>query len=296
MKRLFACLNITVMFSGALLLGSTPFADNSAAGVVQRFAELEARTKSRIGVAAIDLSTKRRVDYRADERFIMCSTFKVLAVAAVLKRVDAGQDKLDRFVKYAEAQLLEYAPVTRAHVKEGGMTLEALCAAAISQSDNTAANLLLETIGGPKGWTEFVRTLGDNSSRLDRIEPELNVAAPGDDRDTTTPAAMGQDLQQLLTSDVLSKESRARLEGWMVANETGAKMIRASMPKDWRVGDKTGRGKEATNDIAIVRPPSGGPFFLAIYLNAPGLSSEARDNLVAEVAKVAIAALTKPNP
>ena len=172
----------------------------------------------------------------------MCSTFKVLAVAAVLKRVDEKKEKLDRFVPYSEAQLLEYAPVTRQHVKEGGMTLDALCAAAITQSDNTAANLLLETIGGPKGWTEFARSLGDNSSRLDRMEPDLNTATiAGDDRDTTTPAAMAADLQRLFTSDVLSEESRTRLENWMIANETGSKMIRASVPADWKVGDKTGR-------------------------------------------------------
>ena len=264
-------------------------------GDITAFADLEKQhAGSRIGVAAIDLSTNRRVEYRAEERFLMCSTFKVLAVAAVLKRVDGKKEKLDRFVTYGEAQLLDYAPVTRAHVKEGGMSLEALCAAAISQSDNTAANLLLETIGGPNGWTEFARALGDESSRLDRMEPELNNAAPGDDRDTTTPAAMGKDLQRLLTSNVLSKESRTRLEGWMVGNETGSKMVRASVPKDWRVGDKTGRsGKGASNDIAIVRPPTGGPFFLAIYVDDPNGSPEARDNLVAEVAKGAIEQLKK---
>lgn len=265
----------------------------AADSISEQFAAFEAKTKSRIGVAAIDLTTNRRVDYRASERFIMCSTFKVLAVAAVLKRVDEGKEKLDRFVPYDEAQLLEYAPVTRAHVKEGGLTVEALCAATISLSDNTAANLLLETLGGPKGWTEFARKLGDDSSRLDRMEPELNMAAPGDERDTTTPAAMSQDLQRLLTSDVLSQESRDRLEGWMVANETGAKMIRASVAKDWRVGDKTGRGKEAANDIAILRAPSGGPIFLAIYVNAPSTPSEERDKLVAEGAKIAVDALAK---
>ena len=191
----------------------------------------------------------------------MCSTFKVLAVAAVLKRVDEKKEKLERFVRYTESQLLEYAPVTRQHVKEGGMTLDALCAAAITQSDNTAANLLLESIGGPKGWTEFARSLGDNSSRLDRMEPDLNTAImPGDDRDTTTPAAMAAELQRLFTSDVLSEESRTRLENWMIANQTGSKMIRASVPADWQVGDKTGRsGKGQSNDIAILRRPNGGP-------------------------------------
>ena len=256
------------------------------------FASLEGRAGGRIGLAAFDAATKKRVEYHGQERFLMCSTFKVLAVGAVLKRVDEKKEKLDRFVPYTEAQLLEYAPVTRAHVKEGGMTLEALCAAAITQSDNTAANLLLETIGGPKGLTEFARSLGDEFTRLDRTEPELNVPSPGDDRDTTTPVAMGHDLERMFTSNVLSGESRARLENWMVANETGAKMIRASVPADWRVGDKTGRsGKGASNDIAILRPPKGGPIFLAIYVNAPNESSEGRDTLVAEAAKIAIAQL-----
>ena len=249
---------------------------------------------SRIGVSAIDLSTNHRVEYRTQERFLMCSTFKVLAVAAVLKRVDEKKEKLDRFVRYGEAQLLEYAPVTRAHVKEGGMTLEALCAAAITQSDNTAANLLLETIGGPKGLTDFARGIGDDFTRLDRMEPELNMPGENDERDTTTPAAMCQSLQRVLTSEVLSKESRTRLEDWMVRNQTGAKMIRLSVPADWRVGDKTGRGaKGATNDIAVVRPPTGGPIFMAIYVVDPNESPDRRDQLVAAVAKIALEALTK---
>jgi beta-lactamase class A len=258
------------------------------------FAQLEERTKSRVGIAAIDLSTNRRVDYRSEERFVMCSTFKVLAVAAVLKRVDDGAEKLDRFVPYGEAQLLTYAPVTREHVKEGGMTLEALCAAAVEQSDNTAANLLLETVGGPSKWTEFARSLGDIVSRLDHTEPELNIARPGKEDDTTTPGAMCKVLQRLFASDVLSTSARTKLEGWMQQGQTGMKMIRASVPADWKAGDKTGRsGDGATNDIAIVRPPAGGPIFLAIYTVDPSESQEARDQLVADVAKLAIAALKK---
>jgi beta-lactamase class A len=259
-----------------------------------KFAELEKHAGRRIGVAAFDSARNKRIEYHGQERFLMCSTFKVLAVAAILKRVDENKEKLDRFVRYGDAQLLEYAPVTRAHVKEGGMTLEALCAAAISQSDNTAANLLLEAIGGPKGVTELARALGDNVTRLDRMEPELNSAADGDDRDTTTPDAICRDLERLLTSDFLSQTSRTRLEGWMQANETGAKLIRASAPADWKIGDKTGRGgKGATNDIAILRPPPGGPVFLAIYTIDPAASSEERERLVADTAKAALDALGK---
>jgi beta-lactamase class A len=224
----------------------------------------------------------------------MCSTFKVLAAAAVLKRVDENKEKLDRFVTYGEAELLSYAPVTRAHVKEGGMTLEALCAAAVEQSDNTAANLLLEAIGGPGKWTEFARSLGDKFSRLDHTEPDLNIARPGKEDDTTTPAAMCGDLQRLFTSDILSVASRTKLEGWMQRGQTGLKMIRAGVAADWKVGDKTGRsGDGATNDIAVLRPLGGGPIFLAIYTVDPAEPQDARDQLVAEVAKIAIDALRK---
>jgi beta-lactamase class A len=257
-------------------------------------ANLEKRAGGRIGLAAVDVATNKRIEYHADERFLMCSTFKVLAVAAVLKRVDEKKEKLDRFVRYGEGDLLSYAPVTREHVKEGGMTLEALCAAALEQSDNTAGNLLLDAIGGPKGWTEFARSLGDNVSHLDHIEPELNVPIAGKDNDSTTPAAMCRCLQRVLASDVLSAEARARLEGWMQANQTGLKMIRASVPPDWRVGDKTGRsGKGATNDIAVMRPPARGPIFIAIYVFNPSDSQEASDELVAKAAKVALEALNK---
>ena len=290
MNRIFVSL-ITGAALAELLLEST-----AAAGAPgdARFAELEARTKSRVGVAAIDVSTNRRVDYRSDERFIMCSTFKMLAVAAVLKRVDENKEKLDRFVPYGEAQLLTYAPVTRAHVKEGGMTLEALCAAAIEMSDNTAANLVLESIGGPAKVTEFARDIGDKFTRLDHNEPELNVARPGKDDDTTTPAAMCGDLQRLLASDYLTAASRTKLETWMQQNQTGSMMTRAAIPSDWKVGDKTGRsGDGATNDIAVLRPPTGGPIFIAIYTVDPTDSQEARDRLIADVAKAAIDLLKK---
>ena len=261
----------------------------------EAFRRLESRAANiRIGVAAVDLSTNRRVEYRSDERFILCSTFKVLAVAAVLKLVDQNKEKLGRFVRYEEAHLLSYAPVTRAHVKEGGMTLEALCAASIAQSDNTPANLLLKAIGGPTKVTELARSLGDNFTRLDHNEPELNVARPGQDDDTTTPAAMCATLQRLFTSDFLTQASRTKLESWMGQNQTGTNMVRAAVPSDWQVGDKTGRsGDGATNDIAIVRPPQGGPIFIAIYSVDPVEPQEARNQLVAAVAKTAIELLSK---
>ena len=285
---------ITLLLAGLFALILPTKAEETRSDLTP-FADLERQHPgTRMGVTAIDVSTNRRVDYRSDERFIMCSTFKVLAAAAVLKRVDEKKDTLDRVMKYGEAQLLSHAPVTRAHVKEGGMTLEALCAASIEQSDNTAANLLLEAIGGPAKVTELARTLGDKFTRLDHTEPELNLARPGRDDDTTTPAAMCATLQRLLTSDFLTEGSRRKLETWMQRNQTGATMIRAALPGDWQVGDKTGRGDGgATNDIAILRPPQGGPIFIVIYTVNPKEPQEARNQLVAEVTKAAIAALSK---
>jgi beta-lactamase class A len=252
-----------------------------------RIAAIETRIAGRIGVAALDTSDGRRIEHRSEERFPMCSTFKFLAAAAVLKHVDEKKEKLEQFVPYGAKDILEYAPVTKEHLKEGGMTLGGLCGAAIEQSDNTAGNLLLNAIGGPAGLTNFVRTLGDQVTRLDRIEPELNSAIPGDERDTTTPAAMCTDTQRLLLSDTLSEASSQQLEHWLRRNETGASMIRAGVPKNWIVGDKTGRGSNgATIDIAIMRPPGRAPILLAIYSAGSIASPDDRAAAVAEVAKI----------
>src|SRR5436189_3124388 len=170
-----------------LVAASTPGSTNDFAN---RILSIEQRTGARIGMAALDTGSDKRLDYQSEERFPLCSTFKFLAAAAVLKQVDGGQEKLDRFIPYQAKDILEHAPVTKAHLKDGGMTLGALCEAAIEQSDNTAGNLLLDTIGGPGGLTDFVRSIGDNVTRLDRKEPDLNSAIPGDERDTTNPAVM----------------------------------------------------------------------------------------------------------
>jgi len=257
-----------------------------------RIAEIEERTGARIGVAALDTGAGKRLDYRSEERFPMCSTFKFLAAAAVLKRVDDGQDKLDRFVSYSEKDILEYAPVTKAHLPEGGMKLGALCAAAIEQSDNTAGNLLLDTIEGPVGLTKFARSIGDETTRLDRKEPELNSASPGDERDTTTPAAMCAEMQRLLMGNVLSESSRHQLEDWLQHNETGAQLIRAGVSKTWTMGDKTGRcGNGATNDVAIIRPPDRAPIFVAIYSIGSTSSADDRAAIVAEAARAVVETL-----
>jgi beta-lactamase class A len=217
----------------------------------------------------------------------MCSTFKVLLVGAVLSRVDAGEEHLDRHISYEKPDLLEYAPVTRANVSLGFMTVKALCKAAIEYSDNTAANLLLRTIGGPHRVTTYARSLGDSLTRLDRNEPSLNTAVPGDERDTTTPAAMAASLQKLLTGSVLSPPSRRELESWLMGCKTGIDSIRAGVPASWRVGDKTGSGAHATtNDIAILYPPSRSPIFVTAYYTGSSASDDARHEVLAEVGRI----------
>ena len=220
----------------------------------------------------------------------MCSTFKLLAVTAILQRVDQGQEKLDRFVPYTQSDILEYAPVTKQHLSEGGMTLGSLCKAAIEQSDNTAGNLLLRAVGGAARLTNFARSIGDETTRLDRVEPDLNV--PKDEQDTTSPEAMCNDLVRILTSDLLSQKSRKLIQDWLFENETGAALIRAGVPKDWHVGDKTGRSsKGATNDVAILYPPNGERMFLVIYVDAPSISDETRSEIIANFAREMVATL-----
>lgn len=250
-------------------------------------AALEARYGGRLGVSAVDTAHGARISHRADDRFPMCSTFKVLLVGAVLARIDAGREHLDRPVVYAKPDLLQYAPVARKNVIRGYMTVRALCEASIRYSDNTAANLLLRAIGGPVRVTEFARSIGDFRTRLDRSEPDLNSAIPGDERDTTTPAAMVATLRSLVTGSALSPPSRRELESWLIACTTGDDCIRAGVPARWRVGDKTGSGAHATrNDIAVLYPPSRSPIFVTAYYTGSPASGDARDAVLAEVGRI----------
>jgi beta-lactamase class A len=253
----------------------------------ERLAAIERNVGGRLGVAILDTGNSSGLEYRASERFPMCSTFKLLAAAAVLHRVDVDQERLDRRISYGQADLLTWAPVTKEHVNEGSMTLSDICAAAIDYSDNTAANLILKSIGGPEGLTGYLRSLGDPITRLDRIEPELNTALEGDERDTTTPASMLYDIQVLLLGDKLSAASRQQLETWLVANKTGDKRLRAGLPKDWRVGDKTGTGDNgALGDVAIVRPPNRGPILVVVYTHGSSEPLEKLNDAFAAVGKL----------
>lgn len=267
-----------------IVLPEISFAGEATAG---RLAAVERRMGGRLGVYAMDTGDKRSIAYRANERFAMCSTFKFLLTGAVLARVDAGRERLDRRIAFGERDLLEYAPVTRAHVREGSMTVSALCAAAIEQSDNTAGNLLLRSIGGPAAFTQYARSLGDPATRLDRDEPSLNTAIPGDARDTTTPHAMVRDMELLLLRGKLSAASRGKLSMWLDACRTGTDCIRAGIPATWAAGDKTGSGQRGTrNDIAILRPPDRAPVLVAAYLTGSTAPSAARNAALAEVGRI----------
>lgn len=250
-------------------------------------ADLERRHGGRLGLAILDVSSGRRLGWRDDERFLMCSTFKLLAVACVLARVDAGSEQLDRRITFEQKAVLEWAPVTRDHVGAPGMTVKALCEAAITISDNTAANLLLEAIGGPPALTSWLRGIGDPTTRLDHHEPELN-RHHGDD-DTTTPAWMLKDMQAILLGDVLSSTSRKQLVDWMRHNRTAAGNLVEGLPQGWHIGDKTGSGHDANNDVAIMWPPVGGPLLVAAFYTHPSHDTDARKKVLAEAGRMVAA-------
>jgi beta-lactamase class A len=250
----------------------------------KRLAEIEAREGGRLGVFVRDTGTGSTLEHRTDERFPMCSTFKLLAAAAALKRVDEGAERLDRRIAYGPSDLLNYAPIAKAHVAEGAMTLSDLCAAAIDWSDNTAANLILQAIGGPAGFTQFERSLGDSVTRLDRNEPRLNEATPGDKRDTTSPRAMAADMQKVLLGDTLSEASRLKLEAWLIGDKVGDKRLRAGLPSSWRIGDKTGSGERgSTNTIAIIWPPERAPLIATVYYTESSAPMDARNAIHKEI-------------
>jgi beta-lactamase class A len=261
-------------------------------GLPAVFAGMEKGCGGRLGVAVLDTATGETSGYRAGERFAMCSTFKMLLAAAVLQRVDAGREQPERRVRIPEKPLLANSPLTEEHAG-GEMTVAELCHAILTRSDNTGANLLLETVGGPEGITAFARSLGDETTRLDRNELSLNEATPGDPRDTTSPAAMLEDLRKLLLGDVLTKASRDQLDAWMAANKTGDKRLRAGLPAGWTAGDKTGsNGRTTANDVAIFRPDGGrAPVLVSVYLTECEGPEEKRGAVIAEVGRLVVAAL-----
>ncbi|MEO3812717.1 class A beta-lactamase [Sphaerisporangium sp. B11E5] len=288
---------------GAAAATATPPAATPAAAPPARVAkalkELRALEKSfggRVGAYAVDTGTGRTIGYRAGERFPLLSTFKAMACAAVLHKARTTSPGLmSKVVRWTEADLKEHSPVTEKHVQDG-LTVAKLCEAAVTQSDNTAGNMVLRQIGGPAGLTRYFRTLKDPRSRLDRWETELNDWSPGERRDTTTPASVGRDLRAVTTGTALTAKDRDRLIAWLVANQTGDARIRAGLPNTWRVGDKTGTSSKygAANDIAIVWPSGkAAPVIMAIYTNRTTADAPVVDKAVADTAAILARGLGK---
>ena len=259
-------------------------------------AALEARSGGRLGVAILDTATGRIAGHRADERFGMCSTFKLPLTAVILHEIDAGRLHGDRWIPYSADDVIAHASVTRANLAKGGMTLLALAEAAQTTSDGTAANLLVRLLGGPTGFTAKLRALGDPDSRLDRYEPEMNLVLPGEVQDTTTPRGMATGMRAYLLGGALKPASRDLLTGWMIDTKTGARRLRAGLPSKWRAGDKTGSSWNETamvdkiNDNAIFWPPGRAPVIVSAYLDGAKMSKDIRPEdqaILAEVARIA---------
>lgn len=253
--------------------------------------DLEAKSGGRLGVCAIDTATGRTLSHRGGERFAMCSTFKLPLAAAILRAADRGKLTLDTVVPYGKDDMVFHAPVTSKNLDKGGMTIRDLAEAAQKTSDNAAANLLLKQIGGPEGFTQFFRDVGDTVTRLDRYEPEMNAGGvEGDERDTTTPISMAYTVRNLLLGDVLKADARKLLREWMIDTKTGLKRLRARFPPGWIAGDKTGTAMDGTlakyNDVAVAWPKDRAPLVVAAYFNVATTSGEIEDRYQAVLAEV----------
>lgn len=278
---------------GLGIVAAPAWAQSAWAGLPAAFARIEQREGGRLGVAVLDTGSGRAAEHRATERFPMASTFKMLLAGAVLARVDAGQERPDRRIRFGRADVVTYSPRTESEAGGEGMTIAAILDAMMELSDNTAANLLLATLGGPEGLTAFLRRVGDGVTRLDRIETALNEGRPGDPRDTTTPAAMLATMRALTLGDALSATSRARLVALMEANRVSGSLLRARLPQGWRVADRAGAGGFNTRGIAGLVWPAGGwaPLLVTAYLTeGPQQALAARDAVLAEVGATIYAA------
>lgn len=255
--------------------------------------KIESASAGRLGVSALDVASGLRLQYRADERFPFCSTFKVIVAAAILQKSTSATALLHKRIRYDQQELDKsgYAPITQQHLQTG-MTVAELCAATLQYSDNAAVNLLMRELGGLAAINAYARSIGDQTFRLDRWEPELNSAVPGDERDTSTPAAMEVSLKQLTIGNALATAQRQQLVDWLKGNTTGTKRMLAGVPQGWTVGDKTGTGSYgSTNDIGLLWPAKGTPIVAAIYFTQYEKNATARDDVIAAATRIIVDAL-----
>lgn len=286
----------TVLAAAIPLSGSAYASALGESDIVRQLRDLEREHAARLGVFACNTATGQSVLYRADERFPMCSVFKTLAVAAVLRDRDRNGEFLAKCIRYTEKDVTDsgYAPITgKPENLANGMTVGELCAAAICYSDNAAGNLLLRQLGGPTAIIRFCRSVGDSTTRLDRWEPELNSAEPWRVTDTTSPRAIGQTYARLTLGEALTSQDSKRLTGWLLANTTSGERFRAGLPADWTIADKTGGGDYGTNnDVGITWPPGRSPIVLAVLTTKHEPDAPADNPLIAKTAALLATALT----
>jgi beta-lactamase class A len=281
--------------TGAMLVPSAWTRAEASPPFEARLQALESGA-ARLGVCVLDTASGAHFGHRLDERFALCSTFKLALAAACLREADHSRLDLSEVLPYSESDLLEWAPVTREHLVEGGLSIGRLAQAAQEISDGTAANLLVRRLGGPAGVTARFREMGDSVTRLDRYEPDLGLVLSADLRDTTTPAAMAQLVRRITTGELLQPDSRDSLLGWMRNTRTGVHRLRAGLPEDWLTGNKTGTGRaEGTtnkcNDIAITVPPGRSPIVIASYYDSGEYTPQVErrhEAVLAEVARIAV--------
>jgi beta-lactamase class A len=291
-RRYFLASLASAAFLGSLGIASRDVFASSAASserlssMQARLSDLEIKAQGRLGVHILDTATGQEYGYRSDERFMMLSSFKLLASALVLHRVDAGHESLERRIPYSKEDLVTWSPVTEKHADGAGMTLAQLCEATITTSDNTAANLILSSYGGPAALTAYARQLGDTITRLDRFEPKLNVKHADGVMDTTSPRAMVGTMLKVVLGDALTLQSRNRLQQWLLSNTTGGQRLKAGLPTDWRVGDKTGTNQTDANDIGVIWPPKRAPVLVAVYLAESQANSQIKDATIAAVGRL----------
>lgn len=277
--------------SGARTVGSAAARDYDAPAM---FRSLETG-QARLGVCLLDTASGEFTGHRVEERFAMCSTFKLPLIAACLRESDRGRIDLAEIIRYTKSDLLPWAPVTGKNVDKGGLSIAELAQAAQERSDGVAANLLVKRFGGPSAVTAKFREMGDTVSRLDRYEPDLGLVLSADLRDTTSPLAMAQLVRRVVTGKLLRPETRQRLLEWMVNTNTGTRRLRAGLPADWRSGNKTGTGRtEGTtnkcNDVAITFPPGRSPVIIAAYYDSGEYTpqvEERHESVLAKVGKIA---------
>jgi len=268
------------------LFNASVFAANS-------LKELESASGGRLGVSAINTANHAEIQYRKNERFPFCSTFKVMGVAAILQESTKKPNLLQQKIHYKQDDLVTYSPMTEQHLRDG-MTVAQLCEATLTTSDNTAMNLLMKILGGPKAVTAFARSIENDSFKLDRWEPDLNSAIPNDPRDTTSPMAMRISLQKLVLGHGLPEYQETLLQSWLKKNTTGASRIRAGVPKTWLVGDKTGTGEYGTtNDIGIIYPPGCKPIVVTIYFTQGIKDAKLREEVIASATRAVVDEFSK---